>query len=235
MKPHWWSSTRGISQIWLQVREHSIVEPFWESCYLCWRPTGTYCVNMAITEIVFLKIWWFWCNFFQENPLHEPKFSKLVQNMYILQNYVTNYNTWSTAHAIVLINRWSLHTRTWELFFSFFLFPISSILLCVSGVCRWNQQQQQKYYMTHQTFFFFFFFFHKLRWCRSWSQSWTWLAWFHQLCSLGRGHDSWAWSIRPASKRDTLEKCSSLLDLKFSVCVHQLDILPCKNISHVQV
>ncbi len=49
-KPHWWSSTRGISQIWLQVREKSKI--FKKSCAIFWQPAGSYCWNMAISEFV---------------------------------------------------------------------------------------------------------------------------------------------------------------------------------------
>jgi len=49
-EPHWWSSRRGISQIWLQVRETSKI--FKKSCAIFWQPAGSYCLNMAISEFV---------------------------------------------------------------------------------------------------------------------------------------------------------------------------------------
>jgi hypothetical protein len=43
-----WSSKRGLSQIWLQIRlERKSKKKFNESCYICWQHARTYCLNMA--------------------------------------------------------------------------------------------------------------------------------------------------------------------------------------------
>jgi len=44
MLPHWWSSTRGISQIWLQLREDRRKT---KNPVIFWCHVGTYCLNMA--------------------------------------------------------------------------------------------------------------------------------------------------------------------------------------------
>ncbi len=49
--PHWQSSTRGISQIWLHVREES--RKIKKILPIYWRPAETYCLNMVINFYIF--------------------------------------------------------------------------------------------------------------------------------------------------------------------------------------
>ncbi len=44
----WQSSTRGLSQIWLHIREDSI--KVWEPCYIVWQHAKTCCLNMATSK-----------------------------------------------------------------------------------------------------------------------------------------------------------------------------------------
>jgi len=46
------SSTRGISQIWLRVREESR-KSLKNHHAIFWQPDGTYCLNMVIFRIFF--------------------------------------------------------------------------------------------------------------------------------------------------------------------------------------
>jgi hypothetical protein len=60
MYPHWKSSTRGISQIWLQVKEES--RKFNTFTAFC-QPAGTCCLNMAIkrkTQNLATSVFFFW-------------------------------------------------------------------------------------------------------------------------------------------------------------------------------
>ncbi len=62
MQPHWWSPTRGISQIWLRVREKS--QNKFQNPATIWLPAWTYCLNMTISENKNHEIWGLSVQFF---------------------------------------------------------------------------------------------------------------------------------------------------------------------------